>query len=179
MNRIIKAATTAVAAASIAATGVTLAQPSNAATTHNGVDAKFLRSNEQVNLAEVTLAAIELKRATGPAAIKLAKVTGSDHVLAGKLNMQLSKKLGISLPTKPNAMQQQVAAHLKKAVRVNQQYFVAQVQGHKMSIAATKFEIANGIRPRVVAYAKVYLKIAEMHLMMAEKDLANWNSNNS
>ena len=178
MNRIVKVATTAAAAIGIAATGVSVAQPAGAPAPQalNGTDANFLRTNEQVNLAEITLAAIELKRATGPAAINLARKTGADHLVTRAVNIKLSGEIGVSLPTKPNAMQQQVAAFLSTAVRVNQQYFVAQIAGHKQSIASTKYEIQHGIRPRVVAYAKAYLPIATMHLEMAEHDLAVWNS---
>ena len=154
-----------------------LAQPAGAVSQKalNGVDANWLRSNEQTNLAEITVAGIELKRATGPAAIALAKVTRDDHLKAQALNKGLSKQIGLTLPTKPNAMQQQTAAHLQSAIRVNQQYFVAQIQGHKLSIAATKNEIEHGIRPRVVGYAKAYLPIATMHLEMSQRALADWN----
>jgi putative membrane protein len=156
------------AAAATSPAGAAPARPSKA-------DATFLRANEQVNLAEISLGTIATKRSSGKYALELAKQTIGDHQKARKANEAVAKATDITLPTSPNAMQLATAKSLAGVQEVAHHYFAEQIKGHRLSIAQTKAEIANGTSPAVVKYARYYLPVAEMHLTMALRDLHRYN----
>lgn len=179
MNRISKiaAVVTTAGLGLSAATGVASA----ASTTHGGAnktDVAFLKSNEQVNLTEITLAKIVLKRSEGYHAKMLARKTMADHQKAMASDKKIAQQDNITLPTKPNATQAAGAKELSTASRVALTYFKLQIAGHKTSIDQTKNEVANGHRYNIQAYAHyTYLPVAKHHLMMTRKDLTNFYAN--
>ena len=170
MTRSIRMVAALAAAAGLSLTGVVAAQAAPAARL-NASDIAFLKSNEQVNLAEIALGGIVLQRSHGPRARELARMTIRDHRKAMAANKDVARKDGVRLPTQPSAAQRKTAAALRTAKRPALTYFQDQVAGHKTSIAQTKAEIKHGSKPDVVRYAKYYLPIAQMHLRMSERDL--------
>lgn len=138
----------------------------------DGPDAQFLVSNTQTDLAEITLARIVLARTDDPTARDLARVTKHDHQVALGKARTVARHAGVTLPDQPNAMQQAAAAELESSTDVPKDYFTVQIAGHEESIAGTQAEIANGTRSAVVTYATGYLPVAQMHLQMAQQDLA-------
>ena len=178
MNRACKGAATALVALTLSVSGAAAANAAPAsvkATKPNAADIAFLKSNEQVNLAEISLAKIELKRSHTEHGRELAHVTMRDHLAAQKKVKAVAKADGVTLPTTPNAAQLKLAAQLKTAPRVNYRYFVDQVAGHKTSIAQTKSELKSGSKSNVLHYARYYLPVAQMHLTMSKNDLARWH----
>ncbi|WP_375485406.1 DUF4142 domain-containing protein [uncultured Jatrophihabitans sp.] len=171
MNRTTRAAVAVAATIGLSVAGAAAADAAPSAKKLNSADRAFLKSNEQVNLAEITLGHIVLRRSNGPRADMLAHMTISDHRAAMKKVKAVAKKDGVTLPTRPNAQQRAAAAKEKSARRPALTYFKLQVAGHKQSIAQTKYEIKHGSRPNVVAYARYYLPVAQKHLRMAEADL--------
>ncbi len=172
-------ATSVVAAAGLAVGGATAATAAPATSAHglNAADQAFMKANEQTNLAEMALGKIALKRATGPNARALAHRTIADHVKAQAKLKQVAKQDGVTLPTKPNATQLAAAQKLSKVnPHVALNYFTIQVAGHKLSVHQTKSELKKGSKPNVLAYAKYYLPVAEMHNHMAKADLAQLKS---
>jgi putative membrane protein len=156
-----------VAAGTVAVASVLLAP--SAAAAPSAQDTTFLKSNEQVNLAEITIGTIALQRATTTTARSVATVTISDHKKAMAKVKALAAAEHITLPTAPNALQQSQAATLKTvaSAKFDLTYLQFQVAGHNLSIAATNTEISGGSDSKTVAYARFYLPVAAMHLKMA------------
>lgn len=133
-----------------------------------------MKSNEQVNLAEITIGKLALQRAKSAAARSLATKTISDHEAAKTKLTALAATEHVTLPSAPNATQQSQAATLKSvsAGKFDLTYLQIQVAGHNLSIAATNTEISTGSDAPTVAYAKYYLPVATMHLKMARDAIA-------
>lgn len=134
----------------------------------------WAQSNAQTDLAEITIGQIAQARASYPATRALAARTMSDHVAALAQLQHVAAQVGASLPSTPNADQQATAAKLRSVASsaFDATYDQAQVTGHNQSIAGTNAEVAAGTNSSVVAYARSYLGVAQMHLQMAESDYA-------
>ena len=167
------------AAGAVAIATVLLAPSAAAAPT--GQDVSFLKSNEQVNLAEITIGTLALQRATSSTARSVATRTVSDHQKAKAKVTALATAEHVTLPTAPNAAQQAQAASLKTVPtsKFDLMYLQIQVAGHNLSIAATNTEISAGSDARTVAYARYYLPVATMHLKMARDGVAALGGNPS
>jgi putative membrane protein len=167
-----KAVLATVAVATLAVTGLTGMAAAQAAPTSQ--DTAFLQSNEQVNLAEQAIGTIAEQRSQKSDTLSLAKMTISDHQAAQARNKAVSSSLKVSLPAAPNPAQQAQAAELKtvSASSFDLTYVQIQVAGHQMSIADTQKEISAGSDASVIAYAKGYLPVAQMHLKMAQAELS-------
>jgi len=102
----------------------------------------------------------------------MAQVTISDHTKALASLKTVASQEGITLPTAPNATQRADAAELKSVTssQFDATYDSIQIQGHELSISATKTEIGHGSSSAVKDKAGSYLPVAEMHLQMAESD---------
>ncbi len=159
----------AVLAVLVPATGA-LAAP---AATVSRTDAAFMRGNAHTDLAEITIGGIALDRSTDSAVRELATVTISDHTTALSQLSAVASDTGVHLPDQPNTSQRKAAARLATvpAGAFDLTYLQVQVAGHEKSIAATRHEIAAGTDPEVIAFAKGYLPVAEMHLKMARHAL--------
>lgn len=163
----VKTVLASTAAGTVVIVSTLLAPAAQAAPTAQ--DASFLKGNEQVNLAEITIGNIALQRAATTTARSLATKTISDHQGAMVKVKALAAAEHVTLPTAPNALQQSQAATLKSvaANKFDLTYLQFQVAGHNTSIAATNTEISGGTDAKIVAYARYYLPVATMHLKMA------------
>jgi putative membrane protein len=166
----------AVAALSVPALGLAAAGSAGAATgtatsKASAQDAKWMKSNAQTDLTEISAGKLVLSKSSNADTRRLAKVTKAQHTLALSKLRGLANRSGVTLPTSPNAMQLQQAAALKKlsGLPFDRAYDKAQIAGHRLSISQTKLEINKGTDRPVVAFAKHYLPVAEMHLKMAQK----------
>jgi putative membrane protein len=160
----------AVAVLSVSGLGVA-AGAASASAKPSSQDVTWMTSNAQTDLAEISLGTLVASKSTNAETLSLAKVTKSQHTAAlGKLTT-IAKSLHVSLPTSPNALQLKQATQLKKRSGLNfdNTYDQDQIAGHVLSISQTKSEIKKGGNAKVVAFAKYYLPVAEMHLKMAQK----------
>lgn len=170
-----KITTTRTTALALGSLGLLMMIPvTDASAAAPAADSNYAKSNEQVNLAEITIGNIALQRASSQAVRDLATKTIADHQTAQTKLKAVATKEGVTLPTAPNAQQQAQAATLKSvaADQFDVQYLQIQVAGHQLSIAATNTEIAGGKDAAIVSYAKGYLPVATMHLTMSQQDLA-------
>lgn len=140
----------------------------------NQRDTAFMMANAQTNLAEITIGQIAEQRAQYPSTKELAAKTMADHQAAMAKLMTVAKNLTVTLPSTPNAEQQAAAAKLKSVdtSSFDVTYDQIQVQGHQASIADTNNELSAGSDQTVKDYAQFYLPVANMHLAMAQADLA-------
>jgi putative membrane protein len=174
MKRIVMGA--AAAALSVAAVGLATAGAAGATgraamSKPSAQDVKWMRSNGQTDLTEIAAGKLVLAKSGNAPTRQLAKVTKRQHAMVLVKLTKLAHGSGVTLPKTPNAMQRKQAAALKKlgGLTFDRAYDKAQIAGHKQSISQTKLEIKRGTSSTVVAFAKHYLPVAEMHLKMAEK----------
>lgn len=146
-----------------------------AATAPSPADTTFIKANGQTNLAEIALGKLALSHSSSSAVKQLARTTMSDHEVAKTKLTAVATNLKVSLPTAPSATQQAQAEQLKglSGSSFDQLYLRDQIAGHHLSIAGTNTEISAGSSAAVISYAKGYLPVAQMHLKMAQADLAS------
>jgi putative membrane protein len=147
------------------------APPATAAAAPSAQDKAFMTSNAQTNLAEIAAAKIALSRSHSPDIRNLATTMLADHQKAQRELESAARSAGFTLPTAPNPTQQAQAGQLQSVSTLDfpKTYLQIQAQGHLASIKATETEIRSGSDPAVVAYAKTYLPVAQMHLGMVNQ----------
>ncbi len=167
------AAGATIAALSLSGFGLAAAGAANAAATvkASAQDVTWMTSNAQTDLAEISAGTLVLSKSTNADTRSLAKVTKSQHQAALTKLRIVAKNLHVTLPKSPNPTQSKQAAQLKKlsGLTFDKTYDQDQIAGHVLSIRQTKIEIAKGSDAKVVAFARDYLPVAEMHLKMAQK----------
>jgi len=170
-----KTVTAAALAGMFGLASVAVAGTASAATPSlSAQDRTFMQSNQQSNLAEITIGQLALRRAQYPATRELATKTLGDHqVLSARLSA-LAGQYGVSLPTAPNPTQQQLAATLQAvpASGFDRTYDAGQVSSHQTALAGTNAELMSGSSSAVRSYATFYTQLATPHLTMAAADLA-------
>lgn len=132
-----------------------------------------MAQNAQTDLAEVSLATLVRQKGTTTQARSLAQRTSADHQQALTKLRSLAGTLNVTLPSAPNAQQRSMAAALaaQTGSAFDITYLRDQVAGHEQSIAQTETELSSGRDSQVVAFARSYLPIAQMHLADARHDL--------
>lgn len=163
------------AGASLAVAICCVPATASAATAPTSTDTTFMKTNEQTNLAEIAVGKLAMSHSSSSAVKQLAQKTMSDHEVAQAKLKTVAASLQVTLPTAPNATQQAQATQLKgmSGPSFDQLYLRDQVAGHQLSISATNTEISTGSNAAVLSYAKGYLPVAQMHLKMAQADLAS------
>jgi putative membrane protein len=189
MKSLNRAATTAMVSAAGLAVGSGLllgAVPAGAATvtsagpagaqartaTASAQDISWAQATAQTDLAEIAIGQLAQQRASHSATKMMAQVTISDHTKALASLKSVASQAGITLPSAPSATQQAQAAQLKTVAsgQFDATYDSTQIQGHELSISATRTELAAGSSTAVMDNASAYLPVAEKHLQMAESD---------
>ncbi len=161
------------AASTVVLTGLA-ASPALAAAPPSAGDQQYMAATEQTNLAELSLGQLVQQRSHNQQSLAMATKTITDHTKAKQQLSTLAEQLHVTLPTAPNAAQQAQAAQLQAASAdaFDQLYAQIQVTGHEQSIAATQQELATGSNAQVKQFASGYLPVAQMHLQMAQAELA-------
>ena len=157
-------------AATVTSAGSAPAQARTA--TASAQDTSWAQATAQTDLAEITIGQLAQQRASHSATKMMAQVTISDHTKALASLKSVASQAGITLPSAPSATQQAQAAKLKTvpSSQFDATYDSTQIQGHELSISATRTELASGSSAAVMANANAYLPVAEKHLQMAESD---------
>jgi putative membrane protein len=142
----------------------------SAATAPSAQDVSWMQGNAQTDMAEIAIGTTAETRAVSTVIKNLATVTKSNHIQALAQLKSVAAAAGVTLPTAPNATQQAQGAQLMSIpdAQFDLTYDNDQIAGHELSISQTETEISTGSDPAVVAYAKVYLPVAQMHLQMAD-----------
>jgi putative membrane protein len=135
-------------------------------------DTSWAQATAQTDLAEIAIGQLAQQRAEHSATKMMAQVTISDHTKALASLKSVASQEGITLPSAPSATQQAQAAKLKTVAssQFDATYDSTQIQGHELSISATRTELASGSSTAVMNNASAYLPVAEKHLQMAESD---------
>lgn len=132
----------------------------------NAQDKAFMTANAQTNLAEISLANLALTHTQTIDVRNLATALLKGHQKAQQELVRVAKAVRFTLPSAPNVTQQSQAARLSKVAPYDfdKSWLTVEQQGHLTSIKNTQAEIEHGSDPTVLAYAKKYLPVAQMHL---------------
>lgn len=154
MHLLRRALTVAATAAAIVMLGGTGAHAAPADL--NAQDRAFLAAAHQSNLAEIQAGTLAQQKATEQATKELGAKWIADHTkLDGSLRA-VATKLGVTLPTAPNAEQRAAAARLTAAsgAAFDKLWFELQMDGHMKTMAVGEKQVAGGNEAEVVALAK-------------------------
>ncbi len=162
----------AVPAGAATVTSAGSAHPQARTATASAQDTGWAQATAQTDLAEIAIGQLAQQRASHSATKMMAQVTISDHTKALASLKSVASQAGITLPSAPSATQQAQAAKLKTVAssQFDATYDSIQIQGHELSISATRTELADGSSTAVMDNANAYLPVAEKHLQMAESD---------
>lgn len=134
-------------------------------------DRGFMTQNAQTDLAEIGAGKLVAQRGTTAAIRQTAQTLAGDHQRALSELQGIAKAKSVTLPTTPNAMQQQVASQLKSTTGTafDQLYRTSGIAGHQQSIQGTQREISSGSDAQVKQFATNYLPVAQRHLQMLQQ----------
>jgi len=148
------------------------AAPSAGAAGPSAQDTTYLTQNAQTNLAEITVGQLAAERAGDASIRQTAQQIVADHQQALSQLQTVAGSVGFTLPTEPNAMQQQQAQQLQglSGTAFDEAYVPAQIEGHQMSVQHTQQEISSGSNQQLIDFATTYLPVAQDHLQMLQAD---------
>jgi putative membrane protein len=129
-------------------------------------DATFLVQAHQSNLAEIATGRLAERKAASPKVQALGRMFVRDHTRLDAELAKVARKLGVRLPSAPNAGQKALAAKLEKLSGgpFDRAWLNGQIAGHREAIAAGDREIARGSNSDVVLLAKRSAPVIKHHL---------------
>jgi putative membrane protein len=133
-------------------------------------DEQFVQKATAADLAEINLARLGEKHATGAGVKDYVKRLMADHGKSSKELLQIANKLGLKPAAQMNAKHEQT---LEKLARIKGQEFdreftTCMVHDHHAAIALYKSEAKNGKDASLKAFAEKTLPVLQEHLRMAE-----------
>jgi putative membrane protein len=137
-------------------------------------DQAFAVTAAQGGMAEVQAAHLALKKTQDPTVRAFADRMIADHSKANEQLTALMKAQGLTPPVAIDEMDQHMADQLSSlsGAAFDSAYLKGQVVAHKRTIALFKKEAASGQDKPFVSFAKNTLPTLDMHLTMADKDVA-------
>jgi len=148
------------------ALGAALLFASPAAAAPSGQDASWLKAAHQYNLTEIGAGQAAQSHAASGTVRSLGQMFIADHT-AGDAKLQaVAAQLGFSLPTSPNAAQQQQLAQATAASgsAFDALFLSSQTSGHRQALAAGTAEISSGQDASVLALATATAPVVQHHL---------------
>jgi len=140
------------------------------------VDKTFLRTASQVNLAEVMTSRLALKKSKDKNVRMIAQMLVKDHSTAQSDLKMVAKQYVYQLPTKPNAMQQQMYRRLSSmsGAAFDKEYMKGQVKAHNATVALFNKEMEDGKATQVRSFAAKYLPGIQGHTQMIHNVASNF-----
>jgi putative membrane protein len=159
------------------AAAVTLMLAANvAAAEANPLDAHWLKADAQANVSEIGAAKWMLGQTDNADVKALARRLIRDHTKALHADQSLARSINVKLALRPTPQAVWDLRELRKEVAlggVDKAYVLHEIADHRMSIQATKEEIAGGNVAPVVGMARATLPVLQTHLTMAKRTLAD------
>ncbi|HEY0393880.1 MAG TPA: DUF4142 domain-containing protein [Candidatus Elarobacter sp.] len=159
----------------LAAFAFSTAVPVSAADTGGatGQDTNFAVRAAQGGQAEVTLAAMAMKKSKNATVLAFARMMNADHT---KNNAQLAtivKRMGGMPPSDVGPDNKAVAARLSalSGTPFDAAYLQSQVTAHQKMLALMQTEVTSGRAPALVAFAKQTAPVVQRHLALAQSDV--------
>ncbi|MFD7924079.1 DUF4142 domain-containing protein [Streptomyces sp. NPDC059740] len=155
-----------------AATALTLAgglvSPAHAASVTQQ-DAAFLKAAHQSNLAEIAAGLDAQVHARSSCVKKVGAHFVADHRKLDASVRDLARRLGVTLPTAPNAQQRSAAAQAKAQVgkaAYDSTWLSTEAAGHQTTLNAIDRELRAGSNSQVVALARTARPVVAGHLRL-------------
>ncbi len=129
-------------------------------------DRSWFIAAHQSNLAEISGGNLAAEKGHTDAVRKAGRMLTQDHAELDSQLRPVAQELGVNLPAKPNAAQQQQAKELKSlsGTRFDQTWTHDQADGHVKAIELTEREIQNGSVAQVKQLAQSTLPVLKKHL---------------
>lgn len=172
MHLLRRALTVAATAAAVVVLGGTGAHAAPADL--NATDRTFLAAAHQSNLAEIQAGTLAQQKATEQVTKELGAKWIADHTKLDASLRAVATKLGVTLPTAPNAEQRAAAARLTatSGAAFDKLWFELQMVGHMKSMANGEREVAGGNEAEVVALAKAAGPVIMEHGTLLDENAA-------
>lgn len=134
-------------------------------------DRMFIMKAAEGNLLEIRLAEMAFKKGQGEAVKKFAERLVRDHTKAYEELKKVAKKLGVTVPTKLNAKEQnEIEKFAKlKGAQFDKAYAPFMVQEHTTDVAKFKMESKKVQNADLRRWVEQTLPVLEEHLQMARK----------
>ncbi|MDI3330565.1 MAG: DUF4142 domain-containing protein [Micrococcus sp.] len=151
-------------AISILAAVLLVASPASAEPSEQ--DATWMAAAHQSNLAEIAAGNAAREHGTTEAVQNMGFVLVEEHQTLDAELTAAAEQLGVELPAAPSAEQQAAlkAVMAKKGEAFDAAWIASQIEGHRMTLAAGREEIASGSDPTVIALAEEAGPIVQSHL---------------
>ncbi|GAA1639650.1 hypothetical protein GCM10009733_041000 [Nonomuraea maheshkhaliensis] len=134
-------------------------------------DKAWLGAIHQGNLAEVQAGGLARNKGTTKQVKSIGRMLIEDHNQLDRKVTQAATRLGVRLPSSPDAGQHKELNRLEEAMGedFDQDFLSGMVKAHKQALAATQKEITKGSSPAVVALAKTAAPSLRQHLSALRK----------
>lgn len=129
-------------------------------------DRSWLIAAHQGNLAEIASGNLAAQKGHTDAVRKAGRMLTRDHAELDSKLRPVARALGVKLPTRPNAEQQQEAKEFKSlsGTQFDQTWTHTEADGHVKTIELTEREIQSGSVPQVQQLAQSALPVLKKHL---------------
>jgi putative membrane protein len=129
-------------------------------------DRTWMVAAHQSNLTEITAGKAAQQKATSQKVRDLGQMFITDHAANDAKLTAAAKKLGVSLPSRPNAQQQAAlkSVSAKSGAAFDSAWISSQITGHRQTLAATNTEISSGSDATVLSLAKATRPVVAHHL---------------
>jgi putative membrane protein len=129
-------------------------------------DKAFLVAAHQSNLAEIATGALAERKGASKEVRDLGKMFVTDHTRLDADLKKVADKLGVHLPSQPNAEQRAFAAKVAKlsGSSFDRQWLAGQITAHCKAKANGEKEIAKGSNHDVIKIAKTSAPVIQHHL---------------
>ena len=139
------------------------------ASTSSGVtsqDAAFLRAAHQSNLAEITTGKLAQRKARSGEVRDLGRMWVEHHTMLDADLKKVAKRLGVTLPTRPNAEQRAQAAKDAKysGAAFDRVWLSGELTGHVKTRTAGRTELAQGSNADVKKVARTSAPVVQKHI---------------
>jgi putative membrane protein len=144
-------------------------QPAGKDKTDKIASEAFLRTADQINLAEIKLGKVAEEQAANAVVKKFGERGARDHSLMNKELREITSKKGIALAEKLDPKHQELIDELSKlkGSAFDQAYTKDMVADHEAAIKQFEIEIKTGRDADVTAWAEKCLPILREHLKLA------------
>jgi putative membrane protein len=137
-------------------------------------DRSWLIAAHQGNLAKISSGNLAAEKGHTDAVRSAGRMLTRDHAELDSKLRPVAQELGVNLPAKPNAEQQQEAKEFKSlsGTKFDQTWTHTEADGHVKTIEATEREIQNGSVPQVKQLAQSALPVLKKHLNTLQQQTA-------
>jgi putative membrane protein len=134
-------------------------------------DREFITRNAQAHLTEITVGQLAAERGRSDAIRRIGQTLVNDHQQAMVELRNIANANAVTLPTTPNARQQELVDQLSalSGVAFDQAFTSSGIGNHQMSIQEIQQEISAGSNALVRQFAIKYLPVERNHLQLLQQ----------